>query len=107
MEVENEIRRSWVGQSPVRKQSVYLGLNAHVSSGFELKIATLLILVKFTGKRPFDVAWTGVVAFDQIAVVGVHDAYSIGQIRGCEGMQKFTEHGYGGCQICNDVRNGG
>jgi hypothetical protein len=34
-----------------------------------------------------------IVAFDQIAVVGIHDSHCVSQIRGCERMQKLTENG--------------
>jgi len=42
-------------------------------------------------------------AFDQIAVAGIHDAHSVGQIRGSQRMQKLTEYGYGCRQICNHI----
>jgi hypothetical protein len=41
-----------------------------------------------------DVARPRIMAFDQIAVVGIHNPHSIGQIRGRERMQKRTEDGY-------------
>jgi hypothetical protein len=72
---------------PGGRHSIDFRLNAHVCSRFELEIAALFVPIEIPGKRAFDVARTRVMSFDEIAVVGVHDADEVGEIRRRAGVQ--------------------
>ena len=56
-------------------QPVNLGLNANVGGSFQLEIASFLVSIELTGEGALDISRTCVVPFDQIGVVGVHDAH--------------------------------
>ena len=61
-------------------------------------MAPSLILIELPGQRPFDVSRSGIVPFDKIAVIRVHDAHRRGEVRGCCRMQCRSEHGPGSRQ---------
>ncbi len=58
-----------------------------MGSGFELQVATGLIAIELTGQRPLDIERARVVIFDQIAVVGVHDANQVREVPGGPRME--------------------
>ena len=58
-----------------------------MGSDLQLQVATGLVAIELTGKRPLDVARTRVVTFDQIAVVGVRYANQVGEVPGGPRME--------------------
>ncbi len=66
-----------------------------MGGGFELEVAPLLVLVEIACQRALDIARACVVALDQVAVIGVHDAHEIGEIGSRARMQALAERG--GC----------
>ena len=59
-------------------QAIDLLLNAIVGDRLRLEIP--LVRIGDPGQRPFDIPGTGVMALDQVAVIGVHDPDEIGQV---------------------------
>ena len=45
--------------------------------GFPLEVAPCFVPSKLTRQGTYDVAGAGVVALDEIAVIGVHDAHEV------------------------------
>src|SRR6185436_19407576 len=88
-----EVGRGWLRQRSAGGQPIHLRLDPHVCRRFELQVTPLLVSFEVTGKRPFDVPRTRVVALDEIAVVGVHDAYDIREVRGGARVQRATQPG--------------
>jgi len=76
-----------------RTTSIDFGLHTNVRRSLKLKIATTFVLIQLSRQCPFDVTRPRIVTFDEIAVVGVHDAHQLRQIRGGARMQGTTESG--------------
>jgi len=62
-----------------------------MGSGFKLKIAPPLALFELSREGAFDITRPGIMAFDEIAVVCVHDAHELRQIRGGAGMKGMSQ----------------
>ena len=76
----DEVDRGRLGQLVFAGHPIDFGLDLHMRCCFDLQVAALLALVELAGKRALDVPWSGVVAFNQIAVVGVHDPHELGEV---------------------------
>src|SRR4029077_12702718 len=74
MQLPNALRSRRLTEPPQCTLAIDLPLDAHVGGGLELKIASLLVASEVTGERAYDVSRACVVPFDEVAVVGVHDA---------------------------------
>ena len=96
-----EIGRSRFGKDSARRHAIDFGLEAHMGSSLDLQIAALQIVVELPGERALDVLWTRVVAFDEIAVIGIHDAHQAGEVRRGAGMQAVAEF----CRCRGDFRD--
>ncbi|WP_211256231.1 hypothetical protein [Edaphobacter aggregans] len=69
-----------------------LRLDSDMRRCFDLQVAPLLILVQLPRQSALNISGPRIVSLDQVAVVGIHDAHSISQVRGCERMQKFPKN---------------
>src|SRR2546429_1758286 len=78
-------------------------LDTPVGRGLELKIASLLVAREVTGERAHDVSWACVVPFDEVAVVGVHDADEVRKTGGRRWMEAGPELGGRCSELCDDV----
>jgi hypothetical protein len=61
-----------------------------VSGRLELQIPAAIVPVELTGQGALDIAGTGILAFDEIAAVRVHDPHEPGQIESCARMERFA-----------------
>lgn len=81
VKIADEFYRCRIRQHPCRLSLVDLLLNTIVGDGFDLEVAPIVLgLNSLQGL--LDLTWPGVVAFDQITIVGVHDPDGAGQL-GC------------------------
>ena len=71
--------------------------------GLELKIPSLLVAREVTGERAYDVSRACVVPFDEVAVVGVHDADEVRERGGRHWMEAGTELRGRCSELCDDV----
>ena len=86
MEPADELPGRRLRQPTFGRDSIYLLLDADMRSRLELQIAAPFRPIEFAGQGTLDVARSRIVSFDEIAVVGVHDAYKVGQVgRGARG----------------------
>ena len=70
----DEFCRCGCGERCGRIEPVDLELDAHMSGGLHLQIATALILIELASQSAFDIAGSRIIPFDQVAILGVHDA---------------------------------
>lgn len=105
MQPPDEIHGSGLGQPVLRRHPVYLFLDPDMGCGFALEIAAARVRVELAGEGAFDVARAGVVAFDEIAVVGVHDAHEIGEVGGRARVEALAERGSGCGQLGQGIRD--
>lgn len=92
-------------QLPIGSQAVDLGLQANVRGRLELQIAAVLVSIEVSDQRPFDVARARIVAFDQVAVVGVHDAHEIGEVGCGTRVQAFAQNSRRRRQLYQRIRD--
>ena len=71
--------------------------------GLELKIPSLPVAREVTGERAHDVSRAGVVPFDEVTVVGVHDADELRKRGGSFRMEAGSELGRRCSELCDDV----
>ena len=71
--------------------------------GFPLEVPPCFVARKVTRERAHDVARARVMAFDQIAVIGVHDAHEVGKGGGRRGVQAAAEPGGRRSKLRHDV----
>ena len=81
MKAAQKLWRRWLKELVLRGQAIDFGLKAHMRRSFDLKMAPPLVLVEIPSQRAFDILGACVMAFDQIAVVSVCDAYEVRKIR--------------------------
>ena len=83
--------------------SVDVALNPDVRPRFQLQVAPIFGGGELVSEGLFDLPRGGVVAFNPVGVVAVHDPYQVGQAGGGPGMQPcakpFCRRGEGGDQI--------
>jgi hypothetical protein len=77
MQPLNEVDGCGLRQVAFNRPAINFCLHADVSGSLDLKIPASFVPVEFTGEGTLDVARTGIVAFNEIAVVRVHDAHEI------------------------------
>ena len=61
--------------------------------GFELEVLAPRVAVELTGERALDVFWARIMTFNEVAVVGVHDAHQPGEIGSGARIEGVTEDG--------------
>jgi hypothetical protein len=81
MEPVDEVDRRRFSQRPRGISAVDLALKAYVRARLDLEISAPFSHIKLIGERPFDFAWGCVVTLDQVGIVAVHYANSIGEAR--------------------------
>jgi hypothetical protein len=89
----NELLRRGVRQRAGSRHSIHFRLNAYVRGGLELEVAAHFVLFEIPRERPFDFAWARVMPFDEIAVVGVHDANDVRKVDSGARAQRTTQFG--------------
>lgn len=87
MQPANEIQRGGFREFAGRVPPVDFALDPDVRPRFQLQVAPILDRVELVGECVFDLARRGVVAFDAVGVVAVHDPHQVGQAGGSLGMQ--------------------
>jgi hypothetical protein len=103
MEPTNEVDRSRLWRQVRSREVIDLFLNPHMRRGFGLEIASFHVRIEIPRQRALDIVWPGVVAFDQVAVVGVHQPHEIGEICRRAGMQRVSERSGGAGELSDDV----
>ena len=93
------------GQASLGRHAVDFRLHAHVRRRLELEVPSLLVALQLARKRALDVPRPRVVAFDEVAVVGVHDAHETGEIGGRARMKRLTERRRGRCKFGHEIGN--
>ena len=58
----------------------------HMRRSLDLEIATILVVIELSGECAFDVPWTRIMPFDEVAIVAVHDAHEAREVCGCARM---------------------
>jgi len=81
MKTLKEGRGSRIGKLASEELFIYTLLNANVSQGFNLEVATIFLNIYIACKRPLDITGTRIVALDEVAVISVHEAHDRRQIR--------------------------
>lgn len=82
-----------IGQRPCRLSLIDLLLNTIMRDGFDLEVAPIVLRLNSV-QGLLDLAWPGVVAFDQVAVVGVHDPDGAAQL-GCRFRMESPAKSFG------------
>jgi hypothetical protein len=85
-----ELRGCRRRQRPLKIHLVNFGLDSDMRRCFNLKVAALLILVQLSRQSVFNVSGLDIMSLNQVAVIDIHNAHSIRQIRSCERMEEFT-----------------
>ena len=78
----NELGRRGLGRRSCGCDAIHFRLHADVRRCFHLEAAPVFVAIEVPRKRAFDVARTGVVSFDEIAVVGVHHTHDVRKVCG-------------------------
>jgi hypothetical protein len=87
------------------RHAIDFSLHTNMRGGFELKIPPLFIGIKLSGECTFYISRSGIVTFDEIAVVGIHDAHERRKIGGGAGMKRLPERCRRGGQLGYNVAN--
>ena len=103
VQLPNELRSRRLTELPQCTLAIDLPLDAHVGRGLELKIASLLVASEVAGERAYDVSRACVVPFDEVAVVGVHNADEVRKRGGRRWMEAGPELGGRCSELCDDV----
>ena len=103
VQLPKELRSRRLTELPQCTPAIDLPLDAHVGRGLELKISSLLVAREVTGERAYDVSRACVVPFDEVAVVGVHDADETRKRGGRRWMEAGPELGGRCSELCDDV----
>ena len=90
---QNEFFRGRWRKFTLISHAINFSLHAHVCSRLKLQTTAPLVFVEFSGKGALDVSGPSVMTFYEIAVVGIHHPYKIGQIGRRARMQRFAERG--------------
>lgn len=91
MQMPDEIHRGRLRQLVLSGLLVDLSLDAHMSGGLDLQMPALLVFVEVALKGALDIAGMGAMPLDKVAIVSVHDADEIGQVRCGLGMQRLAK----------------
>ncbi len=91
MEPENEIDGSRLRQAIFQRHRIDFGLHAHMGGGLDLQVAPRLVVVEIAVDGARDIARPGVMAFDQVAVVGVHDPHEASEIGGSLRIERVAK----------------
>ena len=83
-------RRLWQEIPP--RHAVDLRLQADMRRRLDLEVTTAFVLVELACQSALDVARAGIMAFDEIAVIGIHDPDEAGQARSRQRMQRAAQH---------------
>ena len=83
----DEVARRRLGQPVICGQTIDLLLDTDMGGRFDLEVASPFVLIEVADERARDIPGPRVVALDEVAVVAVHQAHEIGEVRGCRGMQ--------------------
>ena len=93
------------GRRSLSSHSVDVRLHADVCGRFQLQVPAPLVFLEVLRQRAFDVAWSGVVTLDQVAVVRVHDADEVRQMRRGPRVECRAERGRRGSQVGQYVQH--
>src|SRR6266851_798541 len=91
MQPANKIRRRRFRQTLLVSHKIELGLDAYMRSRLSLQIATLFVLVELASERTRNVDRPRVMAFDEVAVIRVHDPHEIGEVRGGTRIERVLQ----------------
>ena len=99
----DEVARRRLGQPVICGQTIDLLLDTDMGGRFDLEVASPFVLIEVADQRARDIRGPRVVALDEVAVVGVHQAYEIGEVRGCRGMQPGAQGGACRTERCDRI----
>ena len=87
MQPLDELRGRGLWKRPCSSHSIHFCLNAYMRRCFDLPMTPAIVAIELPRERTLDVARPYVMPFDEVAVVGVHDAREVRQVGGRTGVQ--------------------